>query len=144
MLSLKRKHLPSKLQFRIQFYPTSLTNSSPAFIFASPFEPPLTFSNSQLGLHAPFNPAPTLIIIQSRLHPLLNKLLHLLRRPPHKALRVKEGVKVSLNWVEVRIGPDPFDEIVLESELLYLVRGFMRQNLITNACQTVSQARVPE
>ena len=83
-------------------------------------------SNVQLGLDTSFDPFPTLIVIQSRLHPLLDKLFNLLRCPTHKTLRVQEGGKVPFYRVEVRISLDPFDEIVLETELFDLMSGFMR------------------
>lgn len=83
-------------------------------------------SNVQLGLDTSFDPFPTLIVIQSRFHPLLDKFFNLLRCPTHKTLRVQEGGKVPFYRVEVRISLDPFDEIVLETELFDLMSGFMR------------------
>ena len=85
----------------------------------------------QLGLHTTFNPTATLFIIQSRLDPLLNKLIHLLWCPSDKALWVEERVKVPFDRVEVRISLDPLDEIVFETELLDLVGSLVRQDLQT-------------
>jgi len=90
---------------------------------------PTPLSNGQLGLHTAFNSLATLIVIQSRLDPLFDKLLHLLRCSPDEALRIKEAVEVLLDWVEVRITPDPLDKVVLQTKLLNLVRGLMRQDL---------------
>ena len=89
----------------------------------------LTFSNSQLSLHTAFNPITTLVVIQSRLDPLLDELVHLFRCPPDEALRVKERVEVSLDRVEVRISLDSLDKIVFETKLLDLVGSLVRQDL---------------
>jgi len=86
-------------------------------------------SNSQLGPHTTFDPTATLVIIQSRLNPLLNELIHLLRCPSDEALRVKERDKVIFDRVEVRISLDPLDEIVFETKLLDLVGSLVRQDL---------------
>lgn len=85
--------------------------------------------NGQLSLHAAFNPLATLRVIQSRLDPLLDKLVHLLRCPSDEALRVKERVEVPFDRVKVRISLDPLDKIILETKLLDLVGGLMRQYL---------------
>jgi len=85
-----------------------------------------TLSNSQFGLHTTFNSIATLIVIQSRLHPLFDELLHLLWCPPHETLRLEEGGEILLDRVEVRISLYPLDKIVLETKLLNLVGGLMR------------------
>jgi hypothetical protein len=89
----------------------------------------ITLSNSQLCLPTAFDSSPTFIVIQGRLHPLLNKLFHLLRRSAHETLRVEEGGEVLLYWVEVRISLDSLDEIVLQTELLDLMSRLVRQDL---------------
>ena len=122
--------------FRTTFvhaYDSELSSTTSKFCFHV-----ITFSNGQLRLRPALNPAPTLLVVQGRFHPLFDKFLHLLRCPTHEALRVKEGREILLNRVEVRVSLDALDEIVLETELLDLVGGFMRQDL-----QTVSQLRAP-
>jgi hypothetical protein len=86
-------------------------------------------SNTQLGLHTTFDSIAALVVIQSRLSPLLGKLIHLLRCPSYETLRVEEGVEVPLDRVEVRISLDALNTIVLEAEPLDLVGSFMRQRM---------------
>ena len=88
-----------------------------------------TLLNGQLSPHTAFNPLATLRVIQSRLDPLFDKLVHLLRCPSDEALRVKERVEVPFDRVKVRISLDPLDKIILETKLLDLVGGLMRQDL---------------
>ena len=96
-------------------------------------------SDSQLSLHTAFDSTATLIVIQSRLDPLFDKLLHLLWCPPNETLRVKEGVKAFFDRVEVRIGLDALDEVVLQAELLDLVGSLMRQDLQIKFTPSVSR-----
>lgn len=84
-----------------------------------------TLSNVQLSPHAAFNSTTTLVIIQSRLNPLIDELVYLLRSPPNETLRVKEGGEILFDRVEVGVSLDPLDEIVLEPKLLDLVGGLM-------------------
>ena len=70
-------------------------------------------SDGQLGLHTTLDPTATLIVVQSRLDPLFNKLFHLLWRPPDETFRVEEGVEIFFDRVKVRIGLDALDKIVL-------------------------------
>ena len=95
-------------------------------------------SNSQLGSHTPFDPTATFVIIQSRLNPLLNKPVHLLRGPPDEALWVKERDKVIFDWVEVWVSLDSLDKIVFETKLLDLVGSLVRQDLKTMFTPSVS------
>jgi len=97
-------------------------------------------SNGQLGLHTAFNPTTTLIIVQSRLNPLLNKLIYLFWCPPDEALWVKECGKVIFDRVEVWISLDPLDKVVFEAKLFDLVGRLVRKDLRTVFTPSVSRS----
>ena len=70
-----------------------------------------------------------LLIFQRRLHPLLQEAIHLLRCTADERCWVEEGVKLGFDWIKVWVFADAVDKIVLESQLLHLVAGLMREDL---------------
>lgn len=63
------------------------------------------------------------------LYPLGEELVDLLWRAAGEGARVEQRVELALDRVEVRVRAHALDEVVVEPELLDLVRGLVRQDL---------------
>ena len=75
-------------------------------------------------------------VLQGGCHPLIEELIHLLRRASNERARLQQCVELILDRVKINILSNAFNEVVLLSELFHLVRGFMRKYLrCACACQ---------
>jgi len=70
-----------------------------------------------------------ILLLQSRTNPVSQECRYLLGCASDEGSRVKKRVKFALDWFEVRIGTNAVDEVILQSQLLDLVAGLMREDL---------------
>lgn len=80
---------------------------------------PLTSSNCVLEL----------LVSKSRLHPVLDEAVDLLWGAADEASGVEQGVEVGDDRLKVRVGPDAVEQIILKTEALDLVSGFVGEDL---------------
>lgn len=94
-----------------------------------PFAKGYISSNIQFHALAALERLLQFLSVQRGLHPLGEEAVDLLRRATNEARGVEQRIKVALDWVEVRVRADALDQVVLEPELLHLMRRLVRQNL---------------
>lgn len=68
-------------------------------------------------------------VLQGGCHPLIEELIHLLRRASNERARLQQCVELILDRVKINILSNAFNKVVLLSELFHLVRSFMRKYL---------------
>lgn len=71
-----------------------------------------------------------LFLCKRRFDPLLQKLVHLLRRPPNKTPRVQQCIQLALDAVKVWIPLDALDQVILPTLLLHDSCRLMREYLV--------------
>lgn len=86
-------------------------------------------SHVELRLPARVDTRLQLLVRKSRRDPLLQELVHLLGCAADEALRLEELAELALDGVEVWVGPDAVNQVVLEALRLHLVRRLVRENL---------------
>lgn len=71
-----------------------------------------------------------LLVSKRRTNPFPKELVDLLRGTPNERLGVEECIELVLDGVEVGVLLHPFDQIVVQAELLDLVSSLVRQHLV--------------
>jgi hypothetical protein len=87
-------------------------------------------SNMQLHLYSVPNRLLHFRSSQCRPHPILHKRIYLFRRTAYKTCWVQQLVKRWLDRVKIRVSTNTIDEVVLQSKILHLVSGLVRENLV--------------